>query len=204
MPMREWLASWGTGGAVAVAVAAALLIVLAAALAVLLWRRRDPRRRLDRALAAISHDMLTDIVLPKADEGEIHIGHVLLTERGLLVIDLKEVEGVVFGGDRMHEWTVIDGERRRTFANPQATLYDRVAAVKQIAREVPVEGRIVFTARARFTKGVPSGVVQLDDLEAQLPVVSRVSPTDSVRAFQPHWARLREAAAGRSVLHSPS
>jgi len=50
----------------------------------------------------------------------------------------------------------MDGPRRFTFTNPQSALYDRIAAVRGVAGEVPVEGRIVFTRRGKFPRDCPS------------------------------------------------
>src|SRR5690554_7314103 len=89
--------------------------------------------------------------------GQIQVEHLLLTGSGMLVIDVKEYEGVVFAGERMEEWTVIgDGGRGRfTFPNPLRTLYDRVAALRQLVRDVPVEGYVLFASGAKFNKGRP-------------------------------------------------
>ncbi len=38
-----------------------------------------------------------------------------LTSLGILVVDLRDVRGNIFGGDQMSEWTVMDGARRSTF-----------------------------------------------------------------------------------------
>ena len=60
------------------------------------------------------------------------IDYLLLTTKGLLILEVKDVQGIVFGGDKMQDWTVINAERRYTFSNPQPALYDRIAAVRQI------------------------------------------------------------------------
>ena len=94
--------------------------------------------------------------------GGFHVDFLLLTMRGVVVVDLRDVQGNIFGGDQMAEWTVMDGPQRFTFTNPQSALYDRIAAVKAIAGEVPVEGRIVFTRRGKFPKGLPKWTLMLD------------------------------------------
>ena len=172
------------------ATAVAVLLV-----AVLLWRLVRGRRKSSLAarLAEVSHEQLTDVVLPKADDGAIHIDHILLTEQGILVIDAREISGIVFGSDRMHDWTVMDGGRRYTIGNPQADLYDRVAAVKLVVSDIPVEGRIVFRAGADFSKGRPSHVWTETDLVAELPRISGRS-TQTRKAFDLEWQKLREAA----------
>ena len=84
--------------------------------------------------------------------------YLLLTQRGLLVADLLDLPGAIFGGDQMLEWTAIGKKRRYTFANPQHALYDRMAAVRLLTGEVPVEGRLLFTLRSEFPKGKPRNV----------------------------------------------
>ena len=48
----------------------------------------------------------------------------------------------------MTEWTVMHRALRYTFPNPQTGLYDRIAAVRALAPELPIEGHAVFTGRA--------------------------------------------------------
>jgi hypothetical protein len=174
----------------------ALSIVSLLVVALLLRRLfgRDSFQQLERLLALVSHEQLSDIVLPKADDGEIHLDHVLLTEQGIIVIDLKDVRGVVFGGDRMQDWTVLNGDRRYTISNPQPALLDRVAAVKQVVTDVPVEGRIVFSDEAEFTKGVPSHVCTVSELVDSLPRVRRNANSQVRNAFTLQWDQLRSAA----------
>jgi hypothetical protein len=125
--------------------------------------------------------------------GGFHVDFLLLTLRGVVVIDLRDVTGNIFGGDQMAEWTVMDGPRRFTFTNPQSALYDRIAAVKAVAGDVPVEGRIVFTRRGRFPKGLPKWTLMLDGLRAEFPTTEFMAPTESAARFREGWQRLKDA-----------
>jgi hypothetical protein len=125
--------------------------------------------------------------------GSYHVDYLLLTLRGVVVVDLRDVRGNIFGGDQMAEWTVIDGARRFTFTNPQGALYDRIAAVKAVAGEVPVEGRIVFTRRGKFPKGLPKWTLMIDALRAEFPQADFESPAESAARFREGWQRLKEA-----------
>lgn len=177
------------------AAAAALLVLLLVLLAI----RRRRAHSTTGQLASISYDLLTDIIVPKADDGEIQIGYALLTGRGVLVVETKEVAGVVFASDRMDDWTVMAGDRRYTFANPQPTLYDRIAAVAQVVGDVPVEGVVVFPDAADFSKGRPRHVTTLADLLADYPRLDRNRDRAEVAAFLPHWERLRQEAVSARV-----
>ena len=80
---------------------AAVVIML---LAWLWYRHRRGGDRLKRVLADISHDRIDGLVIPNGDDGEIQIDHLLLTTQGLLIVDIKDAVGTVFGSDKMKEW----------------------------------------------------------------------------------------------------
>lgn len=171
------------------AVAIAILL-----LAWFLYRRRQSGGRLKKVLGEISHDRIDGLLIPHGDDGEIQIDHLVLTSQGLLIIDIKDTVGVVFGSDKMQEWTVISNQRRFTFPNPQEALYDRIAAVRQIVRQVPVAGRILFLDGADFTKGVPSLVSDLDQLLQEFGEADKAAAKFKIDAFKPHWDLIRKAA----------
>jgi hypothetical protein len=149
---------------------------------------------LERALAEISFDRIEGLVIPSADEGEILVDYLLLTSQGLLILDLKDVQGTVFGGDKMQDWTVINDDRRYTFSNPQPALYDRIAAVRQIVRQVPVAGRILFLDGAQFTKGTPGLVSDLTQLVSEFGEPDKKAAKFKIEAFKPHWELIRKEA----------
>ena len=173
-----------------------LLWIVVAALAVLVgWLMYRvffrTRNKLEEVLDDISYDRIEALVLPNADEGEILIDHLLLTTQGLLVLEIKDAQGTVFGGDRLKDWSVISQTGRYTFTNPQHGLYDRVAAVRHIVRDVPVEGRLLFLDGAEFTKGVPDLVSTLDELRDEFGEADKSAAGFKIEAFKPHWESLR-------------
>jgi hypothetical protein len=174
-----------------------LILVVLLLLLLLLSSRRRRRsvRSLSKVFSSIAFERIDDLVVPNVDEGEIQIDHLLLTANGLLIIDVKDVAGTVFGSDKMQDWTVISSERRFTFANPQPALYDRIAAVREIVRQVPVSGRILFLDGAEFTKGVPSLVSTFDGLLEEFRDSDKAAAKMKVEAFKPHWELLRESLA---------
>lgn len=148
----------------------------------------------ERAIADISFDSFEGLIIPGADEGEILIDYLLLTSQGLLILEVKDVQGAVFGGDKMQDWTVINDERRYTFSNPQPALYDRIAAVRQIVRQVPVAGRILFLDGAEFTKGIPGLVCNLTELVGDFGEPDKSAAKFKIDAFKPHWELIRKQA----------
>jgi hypothetical protein len=148
-------------------------------------RRRKARAELHETILAVAFDYLQDVLVPDGMGGVMHIDYLLLTSRGVLVVDLRDVAGNIFGGDQMTEWTAMEGARRQTFPNPQGALYDRMAAVRSFAGDLSVEGRILFTRRGRFPKGLPRWTLMVDSLRTEFP------PPDT-HAFESWLARYRE------------
>ncbi|HTB87662.1 MAG TPA: nuclease-related domain-containing protein [Steroidobacteraceae bacterium] len=171
--------------------AAVLLLAALAFFGLRAYQRRSRRKsllaRLERVASAAAHQVL----VPDGMGGFIHIDHLLLTPRGILLLDTRRVAGLIFGGDQMSDWTVMGRGHRYTFDNPQPALYDRIAAVKAIVGEVPVEGRLLFSNVGKFTKGIPKWVVMLDGIEVEFPVVERGNGAFAAPdQYQEGWNRL--------------
>ncbi|MEN7343602.1 MAG: nuclease-related domain-containing protein [Pseudomonadota bacterium] len=176
---------------------AALVVVLLLVVFVARWlMTRNRQGDLQKVFDAIASDRLSGVVIPKADDGEIHIETILLTSKGIVVIDVRNVNGIVFGSDKMKDWTVMDDGRRYTMANPQESLLDRIAAVRLAAPGVPVDGRVVFSAGAEFSKGRPSLVCT----EAELrELFAKDASGQGGALFDAGWDSLKDAA----LFHTP-
>jgi len=176
---------WIVVGAVVAAGLVAFLIVR-------VWlRRRGPR--LGKALHDVAIDRLQNVLLPDGMGGQIQVEHLLLTAQGLVVVDVKAFEGTIFASDRMAEWTVIGSQGRFTFPNPLGTLYDRVAALRQLVRDVPVVGLVLFAPGADFTKGRPKDVVLPAELVEMYAKPEQADLERLLVAFAPHWERVKSA-----------
>ncbi|MGD8322955.1 MAG: nuclease-related domain-containing protein [Gammaproteobacteria bacterium] len=167
----------------------ALGIVLAGALVWRWWHRRKGGAH--EALRSISVSMLRDVLVPDGMGGQIYVDHLLLTGRGIAVVDVKDFGGAVFASDRMQEWTVIDTGRRFGFPNPQGALLDRVAAVRQLVSNVPIEGHIVFASNADFSKGRPKHVMLAAELERHFGKPNSADRERLTDAYAPHWAKIK-------------
>jgi hypothetical protein len=171
----------------------AILLLLAALCfwGVRAYQRRARRRALLARLERVAFEAVHQVLVPDGMGGFIHIDHLLLTPRGVLVLDTRRVAGLIFGGDQMSDWTVMGRSRRYTFDNPQPALYDRIAAVKALVGEVPVEGRLLFSNVGKFTKGMPKWVLMLDAIEVEFPVVDRgMKASPAFAHFTEAWRRL--------------
>jgi len=185
------------------------LIVLAVSFGALLfytfraWQRRRERQRLHETITSIGVEHLRDVLVPDGMGGSMHIDYLLLTTRGIVVVDLRDVRGNIFGGDQMTEWTVMSGASRQTFQNPQHALYDRVAAVKQLAGDLPVEGRVLFTRRGRFPKGLPRWTLMVDSLRAEFPPPDSEATHSWVDGYRETWQALSGAVTDSPLRRRP-
>ena len=176
--------------AVLVVVLAALVYYLARAL-----RRRSELRRLHQGVTSVSIEFLQNVLVPDGMGAAMHADYLLLTSRGVVVIDLRDIRGNIFGGDQMTNWTVMNGASRTTFQNPQHALYDRVAAVRALAGELPVEGRVLFTRRGRFPKGLPRWTLMVDSLRAEFPPADAVTVSSLLERYRGDWQSIVGAVA---------
>jgi hypothetical protein len=176
------------------------LIIAALILLLLLWKlvytrkSSEVRARFKKA----STGFLGDFLIPDGEGGEIHIENAMLCKRGIVIVNIKDVVGNVFGSDTMPEWAVITGRQRYTFSNPQDGLYDRTAAVKHLVPDVPVIGYIAFTDAAEFSKGYPKHVIVLATLLSELEA-EHSQQNAAPEAFWPSWEKLVAAATVTQV-----
>lgn len=192
--LREPFVPWALLGL------AALLIVVAVWFAGW-YRRHRARKALRSAVTAVAAEHLIDMSVPDGMGGGYHVDFLLLSAHGILIIDVRQVQGNIFGSDQMSEWTVMDGPRRFTFINPQSGLYDRVAAVKAITGDVPIEGRVVFTREGRFPKGLPKWTLMLDELSTEFPPLEADIATATLAHYREAWERLRTAVRPSALAH---
>jgi hypothetical protein len=151
------------------------------------------RRAIDNVIGSVAFDLLKNVLLPAGPGELVHLNYLLLTQRGLLVVDLFDLPGMIFAGEKMENWSVFGPKKHYTLANPLPMLYDRVAAVRALAGDVRVDGCIVFSMRGEFPKGRPATVMRLDDLQDVYPVVEK-SPGAVAAAFAPVWERIKGTA----------
>lgn len=69
-----------------------------------------------------------------------------------------------------------------------------MAAIRQIAQDVPVEGLILFSDDGEFTKGTPQNVANPQSLMDSYQVTDRGEAEKLVEAFFPYWERINRSA----------
>jgi len=132
------------------------------------YRRNHHQRQINKFIKDLSREQLRDVLLPDSVNGEIWIDCVLLTDGGLIVVDIRDYIGRLFGGEKINEWTQMIGAKSHKFENPLIELPARISAVQEIVGDVPVIGHVVFTHRGTFPKGKPEDVFMVDEVYEQL------------------------------------
>jgi len=142
------------------------LTIIALAVLVAFFMRRYKRQRhhrqINKLISDLSHKSLRNVFIPDGMGNEVWIETLLLTDGGIVVLDIHDYTGNIFGGVNINEWTQLIGSKSHKFSNPLLEMPMRTHAVEALVGDVPVAGRVVFTHRGTFPKGIPDGVLMVD------------------------------------------
>lgn len=158
------------------------------------WRMTRVARRSRRALACIADRLLRDVALPDGMGGWVVIDAIMLRDRRLHVLDLRDMEGAIFGAEKMDHWTIIGRHWRSQFQNPLRFMQDRVLAVRSLLPEFEVSGHVLFSSRAQFPKGRPEGVQVFEEFVQPLLRPKPKQPPQLDTQTETLWQRLRDTA----------
>jgi len=177
-------------------IAGALLLTLvfrsAASHVVRIVTARIGTFRIRRALNARSPDVLHDFILPGAYGGLIKIDHAILTAGGILCIQTKHYNGIVFGGEDEAQWTNVDGTLRRRFLNPLIQNEGRTRALQNVLPDVPVANVVVFTGNVDFPTPPPKNVIRVANVDSF--IAKFVFGPSKVKDWDAAWLTVKSAA----------
>lgn len=148
--------------------------------------------RIRAALRKRSADVLHDFILPGAYGGLAKVDHAILTAGGILCIQTKHCNGIVFGGEDEAQWTNVDGIKRHRFLNPLIQNEGRRRALQQIVPDVPVANLVIFTGSVQFTSAPPGNVIQVRNLESF--VAKFTFGPSKVKDWDAAWLTIKSAA----------
>jgi hypothetical protein len=177
-------------------IAGALLLTLvfrsAASHVVRIVTARIGTFRIRRALEARSPDVLHDFILPGAYGGLTKIDHAILTAGGILCIQTKHYNGIVFGGEDEAQWTNVDGTLRRRFLNPLIQNEGRTRALQNVVPDVPVANVVVFTGNVDFPTPPPKNVIRVANVDSF--IAKFVFGPSKVKDWDAAWLTVKSAA----------
>ena len=148
--------------------------------------------RIRRALAKRSPDVLHDFILPGAYGGLAKIDHAILTAGGILCIQTKHYNGVVFGGEDEAQWTNVDGVQRKRFLNPLIQNEGRTRALQNVVPDVPVDNVVVFSGNVEFPTPPPKNVILVGRIDSF--IAKHVFGPSKVKDWDAAWLTVKSAA----------
>ncbi len=148
--------------------------------------------RIRRALRRRSPDVLHDFILPGAYGGLTKIDHAILTAGGILCIQTKHYNGIVFGGEDEAQWTNVDGTIRRRFLNPLIQNEGRTRALQIVVPNVPVANLIVFTGNVEFTTPPPKNVIRVSQVDSY--IAKFIFGPSKIKDWHAVWLTVNSAA----------
>lgn len=152
---------------------------------------RMGQARIRSALAKRSSYVLHDFIVPGAYGGLAKVDHAILTSGGILCIQTKHCNGIVFGDADEPQWTSVDGVRRRRFLNPLIQNEGRTRALRQVLPDVPVDNLVVFTGNVEFTSAPPKNVIHVGNLESY--IAKHVFGPSKIEDWHAVWLSLQSA-----------
>jgi hypothetical protein len=148
--------------------------------------------RIRRVLKQRSPDVLHDFILPGAYGGLTKVDHAILTAGGILCIQTKHYNGIVFGSEDEAQWSNVDGTVKRRFLNPLIQNEGRTRALRNVLPDVPVANLIVFTGNVEFPSAAPKNVIRVSELDSY--IAKFVFGPSKVKDWDAAWLTVRSAA----------
>lgn len=160
----------------------------------LLRRRRHKAQngQLDKVLRPFRKEEVRSVVIPDGIGGLIEIDRLILTDRGLLVIETYPISGHLFGSEHIDQWTQIIDGRSFKFANPLRHIHNAKHALQLLAPKLPIICRVVFTVDSDFPKGRPDDVSTMTSLEQDLQPILQMQKMPA--SSQLGWQRVLRIA----------
>lgn len=143
-------------------------LLLVAVLTMLAWRWHIKRHQVSRLLRSLGGNYVRDLIIPDGVGGTIQTDFLVLLRGGVLVLDVKNYRGALFGAENAPLWSQMVRARSFKFTNPLPENTLRVQSLKLLLPDVPVIGRVVFTREGGFPRDMPAGVSMLDTLAKDL------------------------------------
>lgn len=113
-----------------------------------------------------NYHLLNNITIPIQD-GTTQIDHILISTKGVFVVETKNYSGWIFGNEQSRQWTQVIYRVKSRFQNPIHQNYKHLKAIQDLLEFLPKEqihSVVVFAGNAEFKTPIPKGVVYLGQL----------------------------------------
>jgi hypothetical protein len=117
----------------------------------------------------LQHALLNNVTV-ETERGTAQIDHILVTGKGIFVIETKHYGGWIYGNPSDSHWTQVHFKKKSRFLNPIRQNYGHVKAIEALftlpeSAFIPL---VVFTGDAEFKKDVGPKVIKLPQLLPEL------------------------------------
>jgi hypothetical protein len=167
---------------------AAIIIVIAVILFVRHLYKTADGRKIAGIIKKYSEAYERDVIFPDGMGGYFFIDYLILLPCRILALNHPRVDGYVFGGDNIEQWTQVVNNKSAKFKNP-------LEPVKLFARhaadQLKFDGmmpRVLFDSKSEFPKGVPPGVLQLASFTEKMAAWAAEKPM--AEAARKAWDKL--------------
>lgn len=152
-------------------------------------------RHVHEVIRSLGLKYIKDVVLPDGVDGLAFIDYLLLCPGGLVALDIKHQEGVLFGGDAVDQWSQVLRNRTYKFPNPLYHHQTQMQALQWNAKElgakdVAVTGWVVFSNAGTFPKGIPQGVRMIDAIPREVESFAATHP--AAAGLEDLWRALHD------------
>ena len=128
------------------------------------WLNTKTRYRLNR----LGIKQISNIQCPDGLGHYFNIDRLVMRHDGISLLLFKQYPGSIFCAEDIEQWTQMLAGKSYPFKNPLVDLDHQVKAVSACIPDVPVNGFLLFDRQARFPKGHPDRVIQLDNIPEAL------------------------------------
>jgi hypothetical protein len=159
--------------------AIAVLVLLGAIF--FIWKQVNKgqhQRHVQKVIESLGLKYLHNVMLPDGVDGLVFIDYLLLTPSGFIVLDVDDVEGHLFGGETVDQWSQVVNNKTYKFTNPlyanqqkcQAVIWniDQLSDANDEKADWQTQGWVAFTSAGNFPKGIPKQVSMIDGLKENL------------------------------------
>lgn len=105
------------------------------------------------------YTLLNNLYIPKGDGTTIQIDHIVISYKGIFVIETKNFSGWIFGDDSNRYWTQVIYKKKSKFYNPVWQNAAHIKALKEFLgetlKDIPVFSVIVFGPQATLKIKTP-------------------------------------------------
>ena len=124
------------------------------------------------SLSEDNYALLSNVTLPITDDnnqkGTSQVDHILISTRGVFVIETKHYRGSIVGTHKAKQWYQYTQFDKHSFQNPLLQNFSHLMAIESITgfSHHDMHNVVSFTGNAEFKSERPNGVLKSSELKA--------------------------------------